>query len=255
MLLITAALQEELDTALRICEDKRSAPVGGIRLWVARFAGSEVHFLRTGVGPARSAERLRRALIHIKPSQILVTGYAGALDPALRVGELVVGLQAAIFGESPEELPLQDVELAGSWELVESRALVDLARKTRIPAHCGRLLTSPHIIGEAAQKKILHDRFKAVAIDMETAALARAGDESGIGVSCVRAVTDEADDEFLSPFSYDPSAGMMGRAVKAVAAGNWIKRCRDWRRRATLARSVLRKFLQAYLQDFTSRPS
>ncbi len=250
MLLITAALQEELNTALRICNNRRSSSIGDTRLWVAHCAGSEFHFLRTGVGPARSAERLRSVLTRVKPSQILVIGYAGALEPTLRVGDLVIGRQAAIFGESPENRLIQNVELDGSWELVRSQVLLELARKTGISAHCGRLLTSPHIIGAPAQKQILHRRFGAATIDMETAALARVGNESGIGVSCVRAVTDEAEDEFLSPFSYDPDTNLMKRAVKVVAAGNWIRRCRDWQRRAASARSVLRDFLQAYLHAF-----
>ncbi len=253
-MLIAAALQEELDTALGVCKGKRRASTCRLPLWAACCAGSELHFLRTGVGPLRAEERLRLALVHTKPSQILVIGYAGALEPTLKVGDLVVGQRAAIFGESSDDLPIQDIELAGSWELAQRQALLDAAFRAGIRAHCGQLLTSPHIIGDPAQKLILRNRFEATAIDMETAALARVGSASGIGVSCVRAVTDEAGDEFLAPFSYDPGAGFRDRAAKVIAAGNWIRRCRDWRRRAALARSVLREFFRVYFQDIALRP-
>ena len=39
---------------------------------------------------------------------------------------------------------------------------------------------------------------------METAALAQVAAARDIPMDCVRAVSDEAGDDFLAPFSYDP---------------------------------------------------
>ncbi len=199
-------------------------------------------------GPARSGAKLKRLMSDVHPSRILIVGYAGALNPSLKVGDLVVAGRVSLIGEKPRvSTPLENLELSGSWELAEGQEILQLVKTAGAQMIGGDLLTSPYIIGEPRQKESLFRRFNADAIDMETAALARIAVPAGIPVSCVRSISDEAQDEFLAPFSYDPHSGPIGRAAKVVTAGNWIRRCRDWRERAAVARASLRKFLEVYL--------
>ena len=56
-----------------------------------------IAFLKAGVGPRRAAESLEEALQMIPCSHVLVIGYAGALDPGLKVGDLVAAGRALAF--------------------------------------------------------------------------------------------------------------------------------------------------------------
>ena len=248
MLLIAAALSEELEAALRPCTSRTRIRIAGVRAYRAERNGHALLFAKTGACGARSARRLEKALAVLDPSRVLVVGYAGALDPGLKLGDLVIVRRAAALGDlQPVRLPLDRMPLGRWWELSGGQELLGLSRAAGLAAHCGDLLTSPLVIGEPSQKLLLHRRFQAAAIDMETAALAAVAASRGLPMSCVRAVSDEADDPFLAPFSHAPTATLAGQALRIVAAGHWVRRLQQWRERAGKARRSLEHFLVHYL--------
>jgi nucleoside phosphorylase len=179
---------------------------------------------------------------------MMTIGYAGALDPSLKVGDLVIPSQASLFGVDSRRLPLDELEFSGSWKPLRNERLREAAARAGLSAYGGSLITSPYIIGDPLQKKSLYRRFGATAIDMESGSLARVAETRGIPYACARAISDDANDEFLAPLSYDPGSNPLNRALKVVSAGNWLKRYQDWKYRAAIARGTLRQFLSCYLQ-------
>jgi nucleoside phosphorylase len=81
---------------------------------------------------------------------------------------------------------------------------------------------------------------------METAAIARIARSEGIPVSCIRVVSDEAEDDFLKPFSYDPAVGTPVRALQLMGPG-MLKTYRRWKANSSLAKDCLTRFLARYL--------
>jgi 5'-methylthioadenosine/S-adenosylhomocysteine nucleosidase len=247
MILIAAALSEELSVALSFFPKREKAQFPGISLYRSQWHDHIVLFLKTGVGPSRAAAKLEKLLQSLGPDKVLCIGYAGALSSELRVGELIVVRKALLINPATVAASsLADVELIGEWESAASDELTSLARKSGIAVHGGTILTSPFIIGDPSQKSMLNRRFGATVVDMETAAIARICSSHGIPFSCVRAVSDGAADTFLAPFSYDPQGTPLGRAMRVAGAGHWLKRLREWRERSALARQSLRTFLRLY---------
>ena len=76
-------MEEELRIAMDLFGNAEKAPAQNIKLWRASSENETIFFLKNGVGPKRAAERLDDAIALIKPSRILVIGYAGGLDPEL----------------------------------------------------------------------------------------------------------------------------------------------------------------------------
>jgi adenosylhomocysteine nucleosidase len=252
MLLIAAALAEELNIALDLCRTRAKVVHGSMRIWSGSFGGHTIYFLKTGVGPGRATKKLDSLLTSFHPHRILIIGYAGALAPELKLADLVVMRRASIFGEKEvKRRPLDQLEISASVELDGSSELFSYAQSAGLPAHCGDGLTSPLIIGAPEQKQILYQRFQALSIDMETAALARAAHAGGIAVSCVRVVSDEAADQFLAPFTYDPEASSIDRAFRVLGAGNWRNRLQAWRERSMKARESLRGFVRFCFEAWT----
>jgi adenosylhomocysteine nucleosidase len=242
MLLIAAALEEELRIAKDLCPGCKRLTARKLRLWQSTAAGRPVIFLKTGVGPNMATTKLLAALAEIAPSRILIVGYAGALDPQLRVGDVLAVQHAFLLGNgAPKGTPLES--------LIPSEVLELSTEDLREGMRRGKVVTTQFLIGEPAQKAQLYARFGAAAVDMETAAFALAARSVGIPLSCVRAITDDARDEFLAPVSYDPEASMGKKTLRVVTAGNWVRRYRDWTERAALARNSLRLFLRQYLQN------
>jgi len=250
MLLIVAALAEELQVALDLCPNRTKITCAGRKVWTGERNGNQIWLLKSGTGPRRSAASVEQVLAKLSPSLILGIGYGGSLDPGLDIGDLVLIRRASLLGspQSPR-VPLADLVPTGSWELSEPPDIMAQAKAAGLTLARGDILTSPWIMGDPVQKLALHRRFQAALVDMETAAVAGAAASRGVRYVCVRAVSDRADDTFLAPFSYDPSASTAGRALRALGVGNWIHLYREWRKRAAVARRNLRRFLVLYLDE------
>jgi nucleoside phosphorylase len=246
MLLIVAALEEELRTGLVLCENPRRIDYEAVRLWQAIRGKRTIHFLKTGIGPKRAASNLEETLKAINPSHILAIGYAGALDPALRLGDLVAVGKAIAFSLDESHPDWEHIQLDGTFELANSEDLAQIAKHAGLTGCKGIALTSSFVLGKPAHKLLLYEKFQASIVDMETAALARVAASRAIPLSCVRVVSDEARDTFLEPFSYDPLIRISARAKKLLDKG-MANTYREWKKHAVVAKESLRRFLSHYL--------
>lgn len=166
--------------------------VTGAPCWTA-FCGPEwlqVIVLETGLGPAAMERALQWLLakplfgnVPLRPKLVLSAGFSGSLRAGQRVGDLVLATEVIDEnGQSwpttwPGNLP------PGDW---------------RPPLERGRILTMPALIADPAEKKALGERFNAVAVDMESATLARLCHKHNMPFGCLRAISDDLDTP-LSP--------------------------------------------------------
>jgi adenosylhomocysteine nucleosidase len=177
-----------------------SGSVGGAPCRAQFYAAGDVRVLvlETGVGPARAEaalEWLRRGLVY-RPRFILSAGFSGALQPGIRVGDVVLATEVAdLQGDCwPATWP----DYGGSLNQ-------------------GRLLTVPQLLGDPAEKSRLGQQFGAVAVDMETATVARVCSRHGIPFGCVRAISDDLHTA-LSPRLVSLLAGGRVSPLRVLAA-------------------------------------
>lgn len=142
----------------------RASDVGGRRwLLVANGAGRER--ARLAVREAASRERIEA---------VVSVGYCGALDPALRAGDLVAPSSVT---DGRSEYPSHGV-------------------RTTIRHAAGVLFSTDHFVGTVEEKRRLRVETGAAAVDMESAAVAAEAGAGGLRFFCVRAVTDTAEEGF-----------------------------------------------------------
>ena len=149
-------------------------PIADAPCW-AHFCGNLL-VLQTGVGP----KRMERALTWLLPHRlrlILSAGYSGALTEQHGVADLIVATEV-IDGQG------------GRWPTTWSAAPSDW--------HRGCLLCWPRLVGEPEQKRRLGNEHGAVAVDMETAVVARLCSEQQVPFGCLRVISDGVNDR-LSP--------------------------------------------------------
>jgi adenosylhomocysteine nucleosidase len=248
MLLIVAALEEELEAGLAFCRDQKRIRGRSVNLWQAERGGKTIYFLKAGVGPKRSAASLDHALTVVKPGQILAIGYAGALDASLKLGSLVAVRRALAISLDKDQPGWEHARLDEAFELANCDALARSAKSAGLTACTGDVLTSSYVLGEPAHKRLLYDKFHASIVDMETAALARVALARAVSFGCIRAVSDEVEDSFLAPFSHDASTNVPDRVKKFVGTG-MIQTFREWRSHAAVAKESLCGFFSHYLEE------
>jgi adenosylhomocysteine nucleosidase len=164
----------------------------------------------TGVGPAAAAVGARR-LLASGARALLSWGLAGALDPALAAGTVVLPREV-ISPEGRLLLTTADWRERVSKEIAASHVISG-----------GRLLTCREPLASTAAKALAFRQTGAVAADMESSAIAEVAAAERVPFLVVRAIVDTAQDAV-------PEA-----ALSATGAGQ--DRPRLGRLLATLART------------------
>jgi adenosylhomocysteine nucleosidase len=133
--------------------------------------------LETGVGRGAVENALDWVFAQPeRPAFVLYAGFAGALDPALHVGDVL--LADAVVDETGREWP-------ATWPPSFSAGLPFLRR--------GRLLTSTQLVTSPGEKQRLGTRHHAHAVDMESAFAANRCARQTVPFGCVRAISDAAE--------------------------------------------------------------
>ncbi len=104
-------------------------------------------------------------------------GLCGALDPSLEVGDLVVGQSVADGADS--------FEADAAW----TARIIELAPEAKL----GRFARAERPVASVAEKTELHRRTGAIAVDLESFAVAELACRFGAPFAVIRAVSDAAD--------------------------------------------------------------
>lgn len=132
-----------------------------------------------GMGGQRVAACLETLVREHGATRLVLAGFAGALDPDLEVGWIV--------------LPTVIRTPAGvSWELREDAPPAVVAQPSAPPERT--LLAVEQIVSTPAEKTRLHQQHSAAAVDMESHAAAQTAARLGVPLTVVRAVSDRADE-------------------------------------------------------------
>ncbi len=135
----------------------------------------------SGIGIKRATEAAEH-LCAEKPDLILSIGVSGGLSVGLEAGSLVAATSIH-----------SDVAGIDSWFENDDDAQM---RSDLIPAcgniQCGKLITASEPVLTPEEKLFMHERTGALAIDMESIAIAQVAKKTGIPFGCIRAVSDDS---------------------------------------------------------------
>jgi adenosylhomocysteine nucleosidase len=153
--------------------------VKSLRKSIALWGSSSPEVAQSGIGP-QAAGAAAEHLAWSGAAGLVSFGYAGALQGGLRSGTLIL----------PDEI----LEADGTRHRTDSAWLAALsaAIAPEVPVVTGTLLSKPHMLTSAEDKHAAHAATGAVAVDMESGAIAAVAGRHGLPFIAVRAVLDEA---------------------------------------------------------------
>lgn len=183
----------------------------------------------SGVGPKNANRATRDCLGGSKPSLVISTGVAGALTPTLRVGDVVV-----------------------AREVIDEVSGNRFSCTTLSSPHSalGTLLSVSRMITSAEEKKALAARFSAVAVDMESAAIAAVCVEHGVPFAAIRAISDTAEEVLPKAVTrfFDERGGLRPGSVmvELLKQPSLLKALRRLQAQTSAAGESLCRFLQSH---------
>lgn len=158
----------------------RGAPCRG---WRTGVSGRTMLVLETGMGETAVAAALDWVLggpslggMTYRPEVIVSAGFSGALVPDLRVGDLVLADEVSDWAGNQWPATWPDPLSIGMG---------------LPPWRRGRLLTTTSLVAVPEEKRRLGEQHRALAVDMETAAVARVCRHQGVPFGSLRVISDD----------------------------------------------------------------
>ena len=205
-------------------QGSREVPVRGYVFRVGTLNGRQVVVGRTAAGKVNAAIAATVLIGHFNPSALFFSGTAGAIDQALRPGDVVIGtgvvqhdagaitpagiqrrgLRNSVTGEvDPLIVPAPEALLMASRRAVEGLTLtpIESADGKRVPRIVeGVVVTGDVFVSDAATRDDLRSSLNASAVEMEGAAMVQACRQFSVPCLVVRSITDRADGQAMTNY-------------------------------------------------------
>jgi adenosylhomocysteine nucleosidase len=209
----------------RRLENSREVNVQGYVFRVGTLGGRQVVVGRSGAGKVNAAIVATLMISEFKPAVILFSGTAGAVDPSLQPGDVVIGATIAqhdVGMQLPDGIRRRGLRNAvtGSLDplLVPApESLLSVARRSakelRLPAFRtvsgeerspriveGVITTGDVFLADPGLRETLRTTLNASAIEMEGGAVVQTCRQFNVACLVIRSVTDGADPQALANY-------------------------------------------------------
>ncbi|HJR76171.1 MAG TPA: hypothetical protein VJ805_04325 [Nitrospiraceae bacterium] len=233
-----AATRWELNAVLQTITPYTKQSVNGVCYWAGGRGPVPCRVIRSGIGP-RNAEAAGRAILAAMPlSAIISTGFACALNDA-QVGDLLLGTE--VLGDPGRHEPLV---CAAQWT---ARA-VQISKEAGIRAAAGRFVCRTRVLCRGEEKRALAAASGAIALDMESAALAMVARDAAIPFAIVRAVSDRRDEDLPLDFNlFLRPTGWIAGAISCLSHPSSLAGLSRLRTQSRIAATHLTRFHERYL--------
>ena len=170
---IVCATAMELSPFVARCDRNRKYIGHKLVVQGVKHLDARIAIVYTGMGFAAARQGTLALIDAHRPSWILSAGFSGALNPQMKVGDIVMG--NALCDTHGQEMQI-DLQMAsdpqrGLW--------------------VGKLLTADQIVRTVAEKQTLAEKHGAAAVDLESLAVAQVCKEAKTRFMAVRSISDD----------------------------------------------------------------
>lgn len=210
---------------------------------ISTAGAREYWLIRTGMGPVKAARAAALLLQHLPFDLAISTGFACALIPA-QVGDILAGEQVLAQGDEPVAQN-ESYEATGA----ERDRCVEVLRRSVSGVRFGRFLSVDRVVWRATDKQAYARTTGAVALDMESGAIARECRRAGVSFLALRAVSDLLDEDLPMDFNLYLGSGGWAKGVAAMlTAPSCVRGVFRLRRQSRLAAERLTGCVRTYVE-------
>lgn len=196
---IMGAMPEEIQPLLAKVENVKETTFANNKYYEASFQGKELVIAYSKIGKVFSALTATTLIEKFGCEMLLFSGVAGAINPSLAIGDLVIAkqlcqhdLDLSPFGHPYGFVPEGAVLIESDTKLLEVAKSV--GSKLNIKLHEGIIATGDQFVANPQRKEWIANTFNADALEMEGGSVAVVCDALNIPFFILRAISDSADD-------------------------------------------------------------
>ena len=217
---IMGAFQLEVEMLRDQIKQRKEQTIEGIPFYTGELNGSPVVLTRSGIGKVNATLTTTLLLEHFRPKQLLFTGIAGAMNPSLHPGDIVVGSLIAhhdygrrapegmlrkatknpySFADNPIYFPSDSSLVAISKKAAKSVRLQTIETYTP-QIVTGTIITGDVFLADTKLNQQLQKEYQSDAVEMEGAAVAQICYQEKVPFVIIRSLSDSADDSAALDF-------------------------------------------------------
>ncbi len=217
---IVGAFETEVQLLKDSLLQEKDTTIEGIHFYVGKLKHQPIVIARSGIGKVNAAITLTILIEHFNPKYILFSGIAGAMNPLLQPGDIVIAKKIAYhdygrntttgfierptfnpynFKANPITFQSDSLLLAACQKAVQKISLQKIqTEKPKIII--GKIITGDIFLANTQLNKQLRTQFKADAIEMEGAAIAQVCYQKNTPFIIIRSISDTANDSAVLDF-------------------------------------------------------
>ena len=242
---IIGAMQQELAGLKQALQGSHTIQIGTRQVTTGTWHGHPVVLALSHIGKVAAATTATALIERFDVTEIIFTGVAGGLMPGVQVGDMVVAtefmqhdmdasplfppMEVPLYGRAhfPTDLRLTQSLKSAAQDILKNPGQwldIDVLHELRVQSpqvHAGLVVSGDRFVSTSAESQALQQRLpKALAVEMEGAAVAQVCFDYGVPFGAVRTISDRADDSATHDFSrfIEEVAGRYSLAL----LGTWL---------------------------------
>jgi len=205
-LAIMGAMQEEIDPLLEFFKEYKVIEYADNKYYETNYKGLDIVIAQSKIGKVFASLTASTLIQKFSCDILLFSGVAGAINPSLKIGDLVVAtklcqhdLDITVFGHPSGYVPGGKVFVESSKKLLNLAEQV--AKNEGLNVIEGVIATGDQFVNSNKTKEFIEKTFGADALEMEGASVAVVCDALNVPFFILRAISDTANGE--ANFDFD----------------------------------------------------
>ena len=215
---VLAAFDLELNVLRAETKNQQVETIMGMKFVSGELGGRNIVFVEGGIGKVHSAVATALLIDHFRPSEVIFTGVAGAINSELKGGDIVIAEKTAQHdliiqkGESFEPMKVDNPVTGKKYPdyYTADKKLLALAQSAAKQVEFGKVGAGEHqrdpkvvtgvivsgdmFVSSSTKKNYLRSFYKADAVEMEGAIMSQICYQQGVPCIVIRSVSDGADE-------------------------------------------------------------
>ncbi len=201
---IIAALKEEIEPLVESMHDVETSKWGRRSVHQGRIGANQVVAVAGGVGKVKAAACTQYVIDRFSLDALICTGVAGAVNPRLQAGDVVISEKTLQHDFDPGDPELLK-KFRKRWVQADAglvKLALQAAKQLSLADSChpGKVLTGDQAIVSRERRQWLWKTFRGDCVDMESAAVAQVCRLNAVPWVVVRAISDSSEEDSVAEF-------------------------------------------------------